>query len=148
MPRLPAPSRSSHTAALAITIAGLALAALSGCGHRRVYVIHHQAPAPPPRYVYVEAATPPSGTTFDAEAAKATLARVDMTPCREVGLPRGTGHARVTWSTSGDVSRVVVDSPTGLRPEAVACVGQHLGGARVPAYRGREASMGYGWHVR
>jgi hypothetical protein len=101
-------------------------------------------PAPPARETPPE--PPPPG--FDAPAARASLDGVDLDACHDAGAPRGYGHAKITFSSEGNVTKVVVDSPPGLSAEAVSCIGQRLGSAAVPAYVGAPVTVGKTWLVR
>jgi hypothetical protein len=85
---------------------------------------------------------------FDPQAARAAFAQVDLSPCREQGAPHGYGHARVTFAEGGNVTKVIVDSPAGLPSSAVACVGQRLGTAEVPAFVGPDVTVGTTYYVR
>lgn len=82
---------------------------------------------------------------FDPVAARVALNAVDAAPCRAAGLPSGRGHAFVTFDPDGSISKVVVDAPSGLSPEAVECVGRALGAARVKPFRGGHVSVGAVW---
>ena len=61
--------------------------------------------------------------------------------------PRGYGHAKVTFNPDGKASKVVVDTPDGLSSSAVKCVGDRLGAATVPEYRGNLVTVGTTWFV-
>jgi hypothetical protein len=111
-----------------------------------VYVPEVYVPPPPPPARERPAGPPPPA--FDIAAARSSLASVDLAPCRAAGVPAGYGHARVTFGEAGNVTKVIVDSPSGLSPEAVSCVGQRLGTAEVPAFVGREVSVPTTWLVR
>jgi hypothetical protein len=102
-------------------------------------------PAPPARE---RVPTDPPPATFDIGAARNSLGAARVARCRAEGAPRGYGHARVTFTPGGNVSRVVVESPTGMSPDAVACIGRELGGASVPPFDGRDVTVGTGWLIR
>lgn len=107
-------------------------------------------------YVYVPPPAPPARETppgpvppsFDAAAARNSLDAVELDSCREQGAPKGYGHARVTFAAGGNVTKVVVDSPSGLSTEAVACLGAHLATASVPTFEGAPVTVGKTWLVR
>ncbi|HEY8076330.1 MAG TPA: hypothetical protein VIF62_19530 [Labilithrix sp.] len=99
-------------------------------------------PPPPPAREDPPGPPPPS---FDQAAARNALDAIDLEDC---GAPRGYGHARVTFAAAGNVTKVVVDSPSGLSAEAVACIGQRLGTAEVPAFEGAPVAVGRTWRVR
>ena len=89
-----------------------------------------------------------STTPFDAAAARTALASVDLGPCREAGAPRGYGHAQITYAGSGAITQVVVDAPSGLPPQAVACVGDRLGTATSSPFGGRDVTVATSWFIR
>src|SRR4029078_10802883 len=80
-------------------------------------VVYVEAPPPvvvmPPPRDRERAAAPEPGP-FPAAQARAALSDVDLSACRDVGAPRGHGHAQVTFNPDGAVSEVVVDTPDGL----------------------------------
>lgn len=82
---------------------------------------------------------------FDPIAARVALNAVDVAPCRAAGAPSGRGHAFVTVDPDGSISKVVVDEPSGMSPEAVECVGRALGAVRVKPFRGSHVSIGAVW---
>lgn len=86
-------------------------------------------------------------SSFDAKSARAALGAVDLSACRAEGAPRGYGHAKVTFNPDGKASKVVVDTPDGLSSSAVKCVGDRLGAATVPEYRGNLVTVGTTWFV-
>lgn len=85
---------------------------------------------------------------FDAVAARGALARIDVSVCRTAGAPPGYGHAKVSFNPSGEATKVVIDEPNGLPATAVKCIGDRLGAARVPAFRGSYVTVGTTWLVR
>jgi hypothetical protein len=84
---------------------------------------------------------------FDPGAALNALHAVDLAPCASRGAPRGYGHARVTFDADGRADRVVIESPPGLSPDAVACVGNTLGAAKVPPFDGAPIAVGASYRV-
>ena len=84
---------------------------------------------------------------FDPNAARSALNGIDVSSCRASGAPRGYGHAKVVWNPDGTISKVVVDEPSGLSAEAAKCVGDRLGTATVPAFRGSLVTVGTTWYV-
>ncbi len=159
---------------VALSLAFVALSSLAGCrgagwfvggalvgaaiasSHRDPVVVYepiyvYSGPSvyvPPPPPPARETPEGPEGPRFDAAAARASLDAIDLDACRDAGAPRGYGHARVTFADAGNVTKVVVDSPSGLSAEAVACVGQHLATATVPTYEGAPVTVGTTWLVR
>lgn len=105
------------------------------------------------RVVYVDtttsqAALATEGAAFSANAARAALAGVDLSPCRRVGAPSGQGHAEVTFNPDGKASKVVIDTPSRLPDAAVKCIGERLGAATVAEYQGSVVTVGAAWSVR
>jgi hypothetical protein len=122
------------------------LVGLSGCHRHRVYIVDSHPV--PPSYVVVRTPEPAPPSTFDRRAATAALQQVDISVCKPAGVPAGLGHAKVTFVQAGNISRVVVDAPANLSPEALSCIGRELGTARAPAFQGRDVTLGVGWRVR
>lgn len=91
-----------------------------------------------------DVASPP----FDAHAARAALSEIDVSPCREAGAPAGFGHAKVTFNPDGRSSKVVVDEPSGMSAAAAKCIGDRIGTATVPPFRGSLVTMGTTYHVK
>jgi hypothetical protein len=115
-----------------------------------VYYVNGAGPAPlPPRsrrdVVEESDADLPS---FDPQAARAALTRVDVAGCREAGAPVGWGHAKVTFSPDGTASKVVIDEPSGLSPSAVQCLGSRVGAVKLTRFKGSLVTMGTTFHVR
>ena len=85
---------------------------------------------------------PPAAPPFDANAARNALASVDLAACRAAGAPRGYGHAKVTVIPSGDISKVVIEEPSGMSPAATQCIGAAIGRVTVPEFGGRFVTVG------
>lgn len=82
---------------------------------------------------------------FDGTAALTALHAVDFAPCAREARETGVrGHAQVTFEPSGVVSGVLIDSPPGLPSDAVACIGERLGGVVVPPFEGSAMKVGVG----
>ena len=73
---------------------------------------------------------------FDPMSARSALQSVDVSACRARDLPRGHGHAIVTFAPSGAVAEILIDAPAGLSPRAVACVAESYRAANVRAFSG------------
>lgn len=84
---------------------------------------------------------------FDAAKARTTLASVDLSACRAAGAPRGYGHATATFNPAGNISKVVLDTPSNLSASAVQCIGNALGTVTVPVFRGSLITVGTSWFV-
>jgi hypothetical protein len=108
----------------------------------RVYVIYDHGGPPPRAAVPPPLPEPPPVIAFDATATRDALARVDLSECRAAGAPRGYGHAKATVNPSGDVSKVVVEEPSGMPPAAVQCIGAALGRVTVPEFTGSYVVVG------
>ena len=96
--------------------------------------------------------TPPAvpaetGPPFDAQAARAALARIDLSPCASHGVPSGVGHAKISFNPDGRISKVVVDDPPGLPADASRCIGDRFGALTIAEYRGSLIEMGTSWRV-
>ncbi|WP_394834828.1 hypothetical protein LVJ94_50860 [Pendulispora rubella] len=84
---------------------------------------------------------------FDAAKARTALAAIDLASCRAAGAPRGYGHATATFNPAGNISKVVLDTPSNLTASAVSCIGYALGTATVPVFRGSLITVGTSWFV-
>ena len=73
---------------------------------------------------------------FDAMGARTMLHSIDVSACRARELPRGHGHAIVTFAPSGAVTEILIDEPAGLSPRAVACLAESYRTANVRAFSG------------
>lgn len=122
-------------------------------GYERTTIVYvNSAPLGP--HVYLPASardrTPKDDRLppLDPHVARAALSAVDLSSCRDAGVPAGAqGHAVVTLNPSGDISKVVVDQPRGLSPDAVECIGHAIGGARIAPFRGSLVTIGTTWYV-
>ena len=125
------------------------------------------APEPEPTYVsnvyYVNGASPvrpvpqrPSAERapaadlppFDPHAARRSLDAIDVGSCVAAGATRGFGHAKVTMNPDGRISKVVIDEPAGLSAEAAKCIGDRIGTATTPPFKGSFVTVGTTFHVR
>jgi hypothetical protein len=68
--------------------------------------------------------------------------------CREHGLPDGYVHARFTFAPTGRAQRIVIDSPGGVGPDALACLRDTLSHATVPPFTGAPVVTGHTWFLR
>jgi hypothetical protein len=135
---------------------GVALASeLHHLGHEHevIYereVVYVTAPAPPasvapsPRD---SAAPSDPPARVDAPGAREALAKAPVASCKDRGVPTGYGHAKVTFAPNGHATKVVIDAPANLAPEAVACVGDKLGAATVPPFDGAPVTVGTTWYT-
>ncbi len=94
--------------------------------------------------VEVDVELPP----FDPHAARAALNEIDVSSCRASGAPTGFGHAKATFNPDGRISKVVVDEPAGMADEAAKCIGDRIGTAMVPAFKGSLITVGTTFHVK
>src|SRR5262245_39582346 len=70
-----------------------------------IYVVEqppvpNASPAPPPAPEPAPAIVP-----FDPQAARNALHAIEVESCKERGLPRGYGHAKVTFAADGSVAK-------------------------------------------
>jgi hypothetical protein len=101
------------------------------------------APPPSPRDEVVET----THARFDLGASQKALHAVDVEDCADRGAPRGYGHARVTFRDDGACTHVVIDAPAGLGSDAVACLGDRIGAARVAPFEGAPVTVGTTYYV-
>lgn len=139
-----------------LPLALLGLVSVTGCRHHYhyepqgyVYLQTQKAPATEPASepIVVEAA-PVEKIPFDRDAAAKALAAVDLDDCRRDDEGRTTVHATLTYEPTGNVSRVTIDRPAGLPVKTVACIGQKLGGARVPSFDGNAVLVSRSFPLR
>lgn len=113
----------------------------------RTYTYDTTPTPPTPRSARDAVPEDAASPLFDAHAARAALNAVDVSSCRSAGAPAGYGHARVTVNPDGVVSKVVVDEPRGLSAAAAKCLGDRIGAATVPPYRGSLVTMGTSFRI-
>ena len=111
----------------------------------RPIAVAYDGPAEPQSSDSVEVVPPkgprPDPVFFHLGAGYGALGQVDLASCRDHGLPRGYVRVRVTFRTDGRVAHAAVQSD-GLPPaEALACVGQRLEVASVPAFEGGDVTL-------
>jgi hypothetical protein len=83
---------------------------------------------------------------FDPMGARAAVQSIDVSACRARDLPRGHGHAVVTFAPSGAVTEILIDEPAGLSPRAVACLAECYRTANVRAFSGKTSvEVGTTW---
>ena len=83
-------------------------------------------------------------TAFDPVKARAALAAVDLSACKDA---RGHGHATITINPDGVISKIAIDSPKGLSPSSIECIGAHLAAANVAPFEGSLVTMGTSYFV-
>ncbi len=114
-----------------------------------VYYVNGGGPAPLPRASRRDVVRDePELPSFDPQAARAAVSRVDVSACRAAGAPAGWGHAKVTFNPDGTASKVVLDEPSGLSASAVQCIGSRVGAVTLPRFKGSLVTMGTTFHVR
>jgi hypothetical protein len=113
----------------AVTMAG------SAADHARL--TRNPSPPPPADADRIR----PGPVFFRLGAGYGAVGRVDLTPCRERGLETGYVHMRVTFAGDGTVAHAAVESPTQPPPDALACIGERLEAAAVPAFEGGDVTL-------
>jgi hypothetical protein len=146
----------------------------TGCVHRALIEFNaeptaEESPAPPGEVRQVEVAsdepveeaphaivaTPPAThglvpadpPLFRLGAGYGALGQVDLTPCREQGLPAGYLHMRVTFRHSGRIVHAAVESPVPPPNEALACISEQLELAMVPIFVGDDVTLSKSFFV-
>jgi len=89
----------------------------------------------------------PDPVFFRLGAGYGALGQVDLAPCRDHGLPRGYVHVRVTFRTDGRVAHAALQSDVLPPAEALACVGERLELASVPAFEGGDVTLSKSFFV-
>lgn len=90
---------------------------------------------------------PPDPIPFKIGAGHGALGHVDLSPCRDEGLPSGYLRMRVTFRRDGRIVHAVVESLTPPPPEALDCVSDQLEVALVPRFDGRDATLSKSFFV-
>jgi hypothetical protein len=150
--------RSSGVEVLAVgLLAGAAIASAASTPEPEPHTIYvnnvYYVNGPPPERVaqprpLKERDTPDELPSFDPHAARGALNAIDVSGCQAAGAKQGFGHAKVTMNPDGRVSKVVVDEPAGLPPEAARCIGDRIGTATVAPFKGSLVTVGTTYHVR
>jgi hypothetical protein len=83
----------------------------------------------------------PEPVFFRIGAGYGAVGHVDLGPCRERGLDPGYVRMRVTFAGDGTVAHATVESPTPPPPDALACIGERLRAAQVPAFQGGDFTL-------
>jgi hypothetical protein len=83
----------------------------------------------------------PGPVFFRLGAGYGAVGRVDLSTCRDRGLDPGYVHLHVTFEGNGAVARAAVESPTQPPPDALACIGERLEAAAVPAFEGGNVTL-------
>ncbi len=99
-----------------------------------------QAPEPPSR-----ARREP--VPFHLGAGYGALGHVDLRACREQGLQPGYLRMHITFRDDGRVVHAAVESGEAPPDEALACIGQQLKMAMVPAFDGDDVSLSKSFFV-
>lgn len=85
---------------------------------------------------------------FDRGAAAAALSRVNVNGCKKAGGPTGSGHVRVTFAPSGNVTKVDVDTAPYSGTSVGGCVASKFKGASIPAFSGGPVTVGKSFSIR
>ena len=90
---------------------------------------------------------PPDPVLFRLGAGYGALGQIDLEPCRDYGLASGYLRMRVTFRHSGAVAHATVESEAQPPPEALACIGERLQEATVPAFDGSNVTLSKSFFV-
>lgn len=102
-----------------------------------------------PTPLQAAAATPASGRDhprpdpvfFHLGAGYGALGGLDLTACRDRGLPSGYIRVRATFGSSGRVAHAAVESASEPSPEALTCIGEQLEATSVPAFDSQDVTL-------
>jgi hypothetical protein len=83
----------------------------------------------------------PSPIFFSLGAGHGALGRVDLSTCRDRGLPAGYLRIRATFRPSGHVAHAAVESAAEPPQEALECVSEQLEDTNVPPFDGEDVSL-------
>jgi hypothetical protein len=79
---------------------------------------------------------------FDRQAAASALSSVDLTKCKAPNAKRGEGHVTLTFASTGEASRAVVDRGAMAGTPVARCIAGAFQKARVPAFSGEAVQVG------
>jgi hypothetical protein len=114
-----------------------------------VYYVNGSSPArPAPQRPSAEREAVADLPSFDPHAARQSLDGIDVSSCAVAGAKRGFGHAKVTMSPDGRITKVIVDEPSGLSDDAAKCIGERLGTATIRPFKGNLVTVGTTYYVR
>jgi hypothetical protein len=83
----------------------------------------------------------PGPIFFSLGAGHGALGRVDLSTCRDRGLPAGYLRIRATFRPSGHVAHAAVESAAEPPQEALECVSEQLEETSVPPFDGDDVSL-------
>jgi hypothetical protein len=78
---------------------------------------------------------------FPLGAGYGALGHLDVTPCRDRGLPTGYLRLRATFRPSGHVGHAAVESLAEPSQEALTCIGEQLEATSVPPFDGGDVTL-------
>jgi hypothetical protein len=84
---------------------------------------------------------------FHIGAGYGALGHVDLHSCRDQGLQAGYLRMHVTFRDDGRIVRAAVEAGDAPPDEALACIGQQLKMAMVPAFDGDDVSLSKSFFV-
>ena len=88
------------------------------------------------------AAQAQSSASFDKGAALAALGSVNVASCKKPDGPTGSGHIKITFAPSGNVSSAVVDNAPFAGSAVGGCVAGKFRAAHIPAFGGGPVTVG------
>jgi hypothetical protein len=88
------------------------------------------------------AASPAGAPAFDRQAAASALSSVDLTKCKAPNAKRGEGHVTLTFASTGEASRAVVDRGAMVGTPVAKCIAGTYQKAKVPAFSGEAVQVG------
>jgi hypothetical protein len=83
---------------------------------------------------------------FNSGVAAAALAAVDVKPCAQAGH-HGAGHVKVTFDSSGVVTKAEVDSPAAIPKAASTCISKAFAAARIAVFDGGAVTVGKSFNI-
>lgn len=83
----------------------------------------------------------PDPVFFHLGAGYGVLGRIDVSPCRDRGLPTGYLRLRATFRPSGRVAHAAIETIAEPPQEALTCIGEQLEGATVPPFDGGDVTL-------
>ena len=154
--------RSGHVArgATDFAVDVVDLAAIGAANPEKEWTTADERPVDPPAAPNALAPIPPhlpasaadqrvdKQTEFDLGGAYGALAKVDLAPCKALGIAPGYGRVVLAFDPDGTPAGVGVDLPAGSTPAAQTCVEQAFGAVRVAPFDGAPMNVRRAFFVK
>jgi hypothetical protein len=147
-------------AATAFAVDVVDVAAIGAANPEKEWTTADERPVDPPGAPNALAPIPPhlpasaadqrvdKQTAFDLGGAYGALAKVDLAPCKALGIAPGYGRVVLAFDPDGTPAGVGVDLPAGSTPAAQTCVEQAFGAVRVAPFDGAPMNVRRAFFVK